>query len=294
MMVVNHHPNKVGNDAAQSFIAPQFLLILTSIILVAEFFLMGSLGFAVEPYPSGSSLPPMEIRVELLPQHQTTLSSEMDARILRLGPREGRHFNSKETLVALNCAMEEAQLRRARAILNAAKSKAKVSTRLSRLKATSKLEEQVAKAEVAKAKAEMAIIQVKINRCKIPAPFSGRVVTLMARQHQYVKAGDPLMEILDEQNLEVVFLIPSWQRQRLSVGERFKVRIDETQRSYPAKISAFGAMIDSVSQSVKVFGTMIGQFPGLLPGMSGVAQFTSVIPVETPPTGNQNKMIPFP
>lgn len=223
-------------------------------------------------------------RVELFPKRRTLLSSEMAARIIKIAPREGRRFEKGELLVAFDCAMESAQMQRARAVLDAAEAKSQVSGRLSRLQATSKLEERVAQAEAEQARAELAIIQVKMDHCQILAPFSGRVVALSAQEHQYVKAGDPLMEILDEQSLEVVFLLPSRQLPQRVVGERFQVRIDETQRAYPAQIVAFGALIDSVSQSVKVFGTIEGSFPDLLPGMSGVVQLATHDPLPVPAT----------
>ncbi|MBF0462110.1 MAG: efflux RND transporter periplasmic adaptor subunit [Magnetococcales bacterium] len=222
-------------------------------------------------------------RVELFPKRRTQLSSDMAARITKIAPREGRHFEKGEVLVTFDCAMEAAQMQRARATLDAAEAKSQVSDRLSRLQATSKLEERVAQAEAAQARAELAIIQVKINHCQIQAPFSGRVIALSAQEHQYVKAGDPLMDILDEQNLEVVFLLPSRQLPQLTVGDRFQVFIEETQRAYPAQIVAFGALIDSVSQSVKVFGTIEGSFPELRPGMSGTAQLATHGAVPAPP-----------
>ncbi len=211
-------------------------------------------------------------RVELFAKRRSQLSSEMAARITRLTVREGRRFDKGELLVAFDCALEQAQLQRARAVLEAAEAKSQVHDRLSRLQATSKLEEKVAQAEVAQARAEMAIIQVKIDHCQIHAPYAGRVINVTAQEHQYVKAGDPLLEILDETNLEVVFLLPSRQLPQLAIGDRFEIAIDETHRTYPAQVVAFGAMIDSVSQSIKVFGAIDGRFTELLPGMSGTAR----------------------
>ncbi|MEO5352823.1 MAG: efflux RND transporter periplasmic adaptor subunit [Magnetococcus sp. XQGC-1] len=251
----------------------------------------GQGGWALERAASPLPEPTTIWRVELFPKRRALLSSEMAARVVKIGPREGRRFEKGEVLVAFDCAMENAQMQRARATLDAAEAKSQVSDRLSRLQATSKLEERVAQAEAAQARAELAIIQVKINHCQVQAPFAGRVVSLSAQEHQFVKAGDPLMEILDEQSLEVVFLLPSRQLPQLAVGERFQVQIEETQRSYPAQIVAFGAMIDSVSQSVKVFGTIDGQFPDLLPGMSGTAKL-AIRDAEPPPVPSPGRAVP--
>ncbi len=234
---------------------------------------------AVPPPPPSVSQPSMmalEIRAELFPDRHTTLSSEMSARIVKIAPREGRRFKKGQILVVFDCALEEAQRTKAKAVLNAARASAKVSRKLSKYNATSKLEEQLARAEAAKAKADLAIIQVKIGRCLIKAPYSGRVATLHAQPHQYVKAGEPLMEIHDLASPEVVFLLPSHRLRQVRVGDRFQVRIDETGRRYPARIVAFGALIDAVSQSVKTHGEIKGRFPELLPGMSGLVDLGTV------------------
>jgi len=49
----------------------------------------------------------------------------------------------------------------------------------------------------------------------------------------------------------------------------FEVAIDETGKTYPARLNRTGARIDPVSQTIKVTGTIGGRFPELSAGMSG-------------------------
>jgi multidrug efflux pump subunit AcrA (membrane-fusion protein) len=95
-------------------------------------------------------------------------------------------------------------------------------------------------------------------------------------EHQYVKQGTELMEILGDRQLEVEMIVPSHNLANLEVGERFQVTVDEVGKSYPAKIITLGAKIDPVSQSLKVIAEIDGQFPELLPGMSGIASFDAL------------------
>jgi hypothetical protein len=53
------------------------------------------------------------------------------------------------------------------------------------------------------------------------------------------------------------------------IGGVFRVAIDETGKTYPARFVRKGARVDPVSQSIKVTGTVDGQFPELITGMSG-------------------------
>jgi hypothetical protein len=52
------------------------------------------------------------------------------------------------------------------------------------------------------------------------------------------------------------------------------VRIDETGKTYPAKVTRLGAKVDPVSQSVKVVAAIDGSFPELIAGMSGKIALT--------------------
>ncbi|MBF0107948.1 MAG: efflux RND transporter periplasmic adaptor subunit [Magnetococcales bacterium] len=216
-------------------------------------------------------LPPPEPRAELVTHRHLVLSSDFAARILEIQPEEGQPFKQGQLLVRFDCALEKAQLERAKAQVKSAETKVAVQQRLSRLDATSRMEEELAAAEAATARAEMKIIQVRIDRCDLSAPFSGRVAVRMAQPHQYVKAGDPLMEILDPTALEAVFLLPSRQLNQLPQGATFKIHIDETATTYTTRVTATGTRIDPMSQSIKIVGRIDGHHPELLPGMSGRA-----------------------
>ena len=75
----------------------------------------------------------------------------------------------------------------------------------------------------------------------------------------------------EDEIFEIEFLAPSKWLAWLKPGYAFSVRIDETGRSYPAKILRVGAKVDPVSQSIKLFAAIDGKFPELVAGMSGHA-----------------------
>ena len=53
----------------------------------------------------------------------------------------------------------------------------------------------------------------------------------------------------------------------------FEVAIDETRKTYPAKVSAINARVDAVAQTVELEARIDGKPPELLAGMSGIARF---------------------
>lgn len=216
-----------------------------------------------------NSAAPQEIRAQLTPRDYTTLASETAARIDRIATRAGGHFKKGDVLVLFDCVAQRAQSAKARAVLFAAEKTYAVNRRLAALKSVGQLELDVSLAEIEKAKADVAISDAAVSKCSIAAPFSGVTIEQKAREFQYTTPGQPLLEVLDDRNLEVEFIAPSRWLAWLKPGHLFSIRVDETGKSYPAHITTIGARVDPVSQSIKISGVFNEPSPDLISGMSG-------------------------
>ena len=53
------------------------------------------------------------------------------------------------------------------------------------------------------------------------------------------------------------------------MGSTVRIAIDETGKTYPAKVQRLGARVDPVSQSIKVMAAIDGRYAELMSGMSG-------------------------
>lgn len=210
-----------------------------------------------------------DIRAQLSPQRFTTLAAEIGAKVNRLPVSEGGSFKSGQALIVFDCSLQTAQLNKARAALSGAEKTFTVNTRLSELGSIGKAELAVSDSEVAKNRAEVAAMAAMLAKCTVVAPFSGRVSEQKVREQQYVQPGQALLEIIDDSVLELEFIAPSRWLSWLKAGHGFQVRIDETGKTYPAKVLRIGAKVDPVSQSVKLAAAINGKFPELIAGMSG-------------------------
>lgn len=220
------------------------------------------------------ALEKQDIRAQLTPRRFTTIAAEIGAKISRISVPEGGRFRAGQSLVSLDCSLQQAQLQKAKAALTAAERTYAANKRLSELNSIGKVELEVSEAEAAKARAEVTLMNVSLDKCHIAAPFNGRVVEQKAREQQFAQPGQPLLDILDDSVLELEFLVPSRWLTWLKNGYAFQVRIDETGKSYPAKITRLGAKVDPVSQSVKIVAAIDGSFPELIAGMSGKIALT--------------------
>jgi membrane fusion protein (multidrug efflux system) len=235
----------------------------------------GTVAQQTEPggLPSPNAGAP-ELRAQLTPTQFTTLSSEMAGRIDRIATQVGSHFRRGDELIVFDCAVPRAQLARAQAVVTAAEKTYAINLRLVALKSMGQLEADVSGAEVQKAKADLAAADAVVSKCSISAPFAGVTVEQKAREFQYTTPGQPLLEVLDDHALEVELIAPSRWLGWLKPGYAFQVRIDETDKTYPAKVTRLGGRVDPVSQSIKVIGQITGDAPELMAGMSGRATVT--------------------
>jgi RND family efflux transporter MFP subunit len=209
------------------------------------------------------------LRAQVKAMQSTLISSEMSGRIDQLKLRDGERFSAGQVLAGFNCVLEEAQLNKAKATLEKKRKTYEVNQKLSKLKSISTLELEVSKAEEAEAQADVGVAEATVSRCVIKAPFSGRVTEVMAKPFQTVRQGEPLLEIINENDLEIEFMAPSNALPQLTPGAVFKVTLGETAKAYYAQIVRLSGKVDPVSQTIKVYGRITEDSSEVMPGMSG-------------------------
>lgn len=221
------------------------------------------------PAAPRGALEQREIRAQLAPRRYTTLAAEIGAKVQRLPVPEGGAFRQGQALVQFDCSLQQAQLNKAQAALAAADKLYQANKRLAELNSVGAVELDTSQAEVLKARAEVSASQTLIGKCAIAAPYAGRIAEQKIREQQYAQAGQALLDIIDDSALELEFIVPSRWLAWLKSGTAFQVRIDETGKTYPAKVQRVGARVDPVSQSIKINAAIDGRFTDLIAGMSG-------------------------
>jgi membrane fusion protein (multidrug efflux system) len=237
----------------------------------AVFLLLTAWGFNTHAEPAIGNKPP--VRALLVPVLETTLSSRMAGRIVKMDGKEGDRFTKGQKLIAFDCEVQRSQLKKVRAKLLGAQKTHESNLQLREYDSVGELELELSATEVQSTQADVEIIKAKLKRCDIHAPFNGRIVELLAHPYESVSEHQPLMAILDDSQLEVRLYIPSWWLSWVQDDTTFNIEVDETGKSYPARITRLGAKVDSASQSLEITAVIVGKHTELLSGMSGTAVF---------------------
>jgi RND family efflux transporter MFP subunit len=211
-----------------------------------------------------------DIRAQLSAVTYNSIASELNARISELRFKEGQAFKVGQVLVVFDCATQQAQFQKTKAVLSIADRNYQTNKKLLALDSVGRVEYENSYSEFLKAKAENDELAAVLARCNVLAPYSGLVVEQKVRAQQFVQAGQPLIDILDKGALELEFVAPSKWSPWLVEGYKFEIKIDETGKSYPSKITRINGKIDPVSQTIKVAAVIAGEFKEISPGMSGV------------------------
>ena len=215
------------------------------------------------------------IRVLLTPERETTLSSPVAARIKQLNVSLGAAFSAGQMLASFDCDEPLARMNMAKAELGGAVETHEAKLRMQGLEQASDVEVALAASAVDKARAQEMLYQAQIKQCSVIAPWAGRVAKVHVRNYMGVTPGQPLVDLVKSGPLKLRLNVPSRVLASVKVGRLFDVSIDETGKTYQARVAAINSRVDPVSQTIELEADMTKMHSDLLPGMSGTANIAA-------------------
>ena len=228
----------------------------------------------------------LPVKVVIFPFRQAVIPALTESRVLKYHFHEGEKFPVGKILAQLDKTVYkqrllkiEASLKEAKASLTFAQKNAKRAkdlfnkgvhghTELEK----AELEAEIAEAKYLSAKASHIVAKRELALCDIIAPFNGRLVERLVNEYEYVRTGQPLMKIIDDNQLLAVMHLPSNEKNKIKLGQPMKVKIDETQTSHQGKIYKISGVIDPGSRTFEIKVLLDNKKGSLSAGMSGVLQ----------------------
>lgn len=227
----------------------------------------------VAPAPAAAAPEPAGVRALVVAEMEATLSSQFAGRLTAMPKQVGDTFRAGELLASFDCREREAAVQAAQAELLGARETHLAKLKLQSLGAVSDLEVTLAASGAEKAKSHLALAEVQQHHCKVDAPYGGKVVRVRAKAHESVQVGQPLLEIVNLARLRAQLYVPSSWVRWIKPGTPFKLAIDETGRTYTARVHRISGRIDGASQTMEVLARFDRIPPDVLPGMIGRAVF---------------------
>lgn len=157
---------------------------------------------------------------ELHPEQVVDLRVKTGGEIAREPVREGALLSEGDLILELALDDREARLRQAEAAVVRARSDHEAARRLADDGFQSRLRVDAARAELEEARAARESIELEIAHTRVIAPIDGVLDRLSARRGDFVKAGEMVARIVDNDPLRAVVQIPQQRVHELEVGQR--------------------------------------------------------------------------
>ena len=239
-------------------IAFNALLVVTSVLALS------TVSVAAEPEP---------VRGVVKSVQEAVLSVDLNARVLETPIRTGGAFRKDDVLIKFDCAVQQAEVKAAKATFRATESTHKSNIELKEYGAIGEYEVGMSKAEMQRAYAVAEAASARTKDCVISAPFDGRVADLSINVFETPGPNQPLLKIVSSEEFEVQLIVPSKWLAWLNKDTRFEFVVDETGKRHQAVVWQVGAEVDAVSKTVPVIARFTQLPDSVLPGMSGTAFF---------------------
>lgn len=204
---------------------------------------------------------------------RSVLSSEIAAKIIKIPFRNGEKFSKGDVLIAYDCELIKTQKVKIEAELVGLRLKSESYEQMAKLNSIGELEVTLAVAETKKKEAELKMADITVSKCQVKAPYEGKILKSMVREHEYAGEQKELMEIVGTRRLELDILVPSKLISSLSMGQKVTFLSDETSQRAEGVVIGISPSADPISQTIRVRAKLLHFGSHILPGTVGNAQF---------------------
>ncbi len=200
------------------------------------------------------------------------LTSETSGEITQIRFDSGDEVAAGQLLVVLNDEVEQASRKNQLASLDLAQILFDRDRALVAQKSIPQTQFDRSRADLERAKAQLAETEARLANKRIQAPFKGRVGIRRVDVGDYLSPGTIIATLQDQSELEIDFTVPARYTPKLKPGLNVSVRIDAyPERTFAAQVTAVDSRIDPNTRNV-LLRARLTETDGLVPGMFTVLE----------------------
>ncbi|MEP5763003.1 MAG: efflux RND transporter periplasmic adaptor subunit [Halieaceae bacterium] len=198
------------------------------------------------------------------------LSSETSGEITAINFDSGDQVEAGTLLLVLNDQVEQASRQNEIASLELAQILFDRDRKLIAQKSIPESQYDRSKADLARARAQLAETEARIRNKRIHAPFAGTVGIRRVDVGDYIEPNTVIATLQDISELEVDFTLPARYAPQLRPGLRIAVSVNAwPAQSFEAELIALDSRVDPATRNL-LLRARIQESEGLLPGMFAI------------------------
>ncbi len=242
--------------------------------LYKRFSAFASMNFSPPPVTIAASVAKLETWSETLNAVGTIrsvrgveLTSEGSGEITEIRFSSGDHVEAGQPLVVLNNREELASRRNQAAALELAELLFERDRSLIERHSIPQTQFDRSRADLERARAQLAETEARIANKRIEAPFAGTIGIRRVDVGDYLSPGTVIATLQDQSDLEIDFTVPARYAPQLRAGLHVAVHVDAyPDRTFDAQVTAVDARVDPNTRNV-LLRARLEKDSGLLPGM---------------------------
>lgn len=198
----------------------------------------------------------------------TMISAEVAGRVAKINFEEGQPVVAGQLLVQLDDSVARAELAQARANLALAQSRFERSNRLQTAGFVSQEAREDAQNQLKLQEASLKLAQAKLDKMAISAPFDGVIGLRNVSIGEYVTAGQDMAPLASVQQLKVDFRLPERYVANVVVGQVLELQVDaRPDQWFEGQVYAISPLIEEGGRSILVRAKVDNTDGMLRPGM---------------------------
>ncbi len=201
------------------------------------------------------------------------LSADLPGIVKSISFESGTSATNGQLLVQLDTRQEEAQLRTAKSKLDLARQNLERAQDLNDKRVIAKSAYDEAKSLYDGAVSSVEETQAIIDRKTLRSPFGGVLGIRQINVGQYLKSGDPIVQLESLDPIYVNFALPQQYIGRLSEGQAIRIQADGLpEKTFTGAITAINSIVDTSTRNIQVQGTVANPDHLLRSGMFAAVQ----------------------
>ena len=222
------------------------------------------------------------VMVVLFPFREAEIAAKVDGTVREYKFRVGEQFKAGDTLLVLADTQYRIEAERAAALAEDAKVQAQFAEesyvaqkKLFDEEFQSKLELKRRETEVATANARkkvadanLAESRLQLSYCTLKVPFDGKIEAILSREHETIRAGQPLFRVIDDSKLLAVMNVPV--SKMPEVGEKMWFGFSDNRIQVEGTVFEVSPRADHRSGTVEVKALIANSDGKLSAGLTGV------------------------
>ena len=178
------------------------------------------------------------------------ISADLPGVVTGIDFESGTQTTNGQRLVQLDIRQEQAQLRTAKAKLDLTRQNLERAKDLSTKKVIAQSAYDEAKSVFDAATSSVEEIQAMIDRKTIDAPFAGSLGIRQVNVGQYLKSGDPIVQLESMDPIYVNFALPQQYLAKLRVGQPVRIMADGlADKVFAGSVNAINSAVDTSTRN---------------------------------------------